>query len=109
VQKKIKKIKGEKKKLLKYIIRSQKAILRNTTLLKQLEREDEISNCDILPGFEEIQKLCKKETIVKRKKLLRYLVRSQKAQCRNTKKLKKLENEYRKLISPSLIILNDFV
>ena len=50
--KRMKAIQSEKKKLLKYITRSQKAMTKNLKLLKRLEREQEILLSPCLPGLE---------------------------------------------------------
>jgi len=49
--KRIKAIQSEKKKLMKYISRSQKAMAKNIKLLKRLEREQEILLNPCLPGL----------------------------------------------------------
>ncbi len=50
--KEVKVIQTEKKKLMKYLIRSQKAITRNIKALKKLERKQEILLNPILPGLD---------------------------------------------------------
>lgn len=47
----LKKIQTEKKRLIKYISRSQKAMSRNIKLLKKLEREQELLLTPCLPGL----------------------------------------------------------
>ena len=48
----LKAIRSEKKRLLKYISRSQKAMAKNIKLLKRLEREQELLLTPCLPGLE---------------------------------------------------------
>ncbi len=50
--KEVKVIQTEKKKLMKYLIRSQKAITRDIKALKKLERKQEILLNPILPGLD---------------------------------------------------------
>lgn len=51
----IKAIQTEKKKLMKYISRSQKAMAKNLKKVKRLEREMELLLTPCLPGLEEVQ------------------------------------------------------
>ncbi len=51
--KKLKAIQSEKKKLMKYISRSQKAMAKNIKKIKKLEREMELILTPCLPGLEE--------------------------------------------------------
>lgn len=51
----IKKIITEKRKLIKYIERSQKAMRKNTKNLKRLEREMELLLTPCLPGLEDVK------------------------------------------------------
>jgi len=50
--KRLKEIQSEKKKLMKYISRSQKAMSKNIKLLKRLERKQELLLIPCLPGLE---------------------------------------------------------
>ena len=50
--KRLKTIRSEKKRLLKYISRSQKAMTKNVKLLKRLEREQELLLTPCLPGLD---------------------------------------------------------
>jgi hypothetical protein len=49
--KRVKQIRAEKRKLHAYLIRSQKALLKNQQLLKVLEKEEEMILSPILPGI----------------------------------------------------------
>lgn len=51
---KIKAIQAEKKRLMKYINRSQKAMAKNMRSLKKLEKELELLLTPCLPGLEEV-------------------------------------------------------
>lgn len=50
--KRLKTIRSEKKRFLKYISRSQKAMTKNVKLLKRLEREQELLLTPCLPGLD---------------------------------------------------------
>lgn len=50
-KKRLKAIQSEKKRLLKYISRSQKAMAKNVKILKRLEREQELLLTPCLPGI----------------------------------------------------------
>lgn len=50
--KRLKAICSEKKRLLNYISRSQKAMAKNVKLLKRLEREQELLLTPCLPGLD---------------------------------------------------------
>lgn len=102
IKEEVKKLRAEKKLLLSYIKRSQKAVLKNTQLIAELEKQDELLSADLLPGFEDIKSLCIQTSADERKRLIKYLVRSQKAILRNSKKLRKLEDKYNSLIQPLL-------
>jgi len=100
---KMKDLKKRIKQLLGYIEKSQKNALKNTQLIKSLERQDELVNTQMLPGFEDVREMCIKNTLSQKGMLIKYLTRSQKAIYKNTKELKKLDKEYRLLACPKLI------
>jgi len=96
-------LKKKQNRFIANLVKSQVSQLRNTLLLESLERKRELFLYDSLPGLNvklDQQELAKVNTEIK--KVVKYLMRSQKAIIRNTGKISRLENKIRLLTSPKL-------
>lgn len=98
-----KQIMKDKKKVLKALLSSEKAQVKNTLFLKRLEREREILSCNTLPSLEmDFSEYRLKSLSRDIKCFTKYILRSQMAIARNMRRLRVLEKKYEAIVYPRL-------